>query len=248
MILSRFIISISFLSLLFLFWYSFNINFYWFILSLIYYKLVVGLFGNQIAQHRYFSHNSFKTSNNKKYFLYFISLTTGVNPVDYALAHRHHHVESDTPNDVHSWKNKFTDIFFPLTRKSSYKGNVKISSVLDKDLRKINKKYKEIILTTIIVLLILNWKVAVFLFLSGIAWNYIHMILFRVLLVHVNLPGSYRNFETSDYSWNNKYIQILDVGEGLHNNHHAYPNKYDQAINKDEFDPAGWIVNKLLKE
>ena len=55
-----------------------------------------------------------------------------------------------------------------------------------------------------------------------------------------------KNFEVDDYSYNNKYLQLIDIGEGLHNNHHAYPNKYDQAYMPGEIDPAGWVINKFL--
>ena len=72
------------------------------------------------------------------------------------------------------------------------------------------------------------------------------MILLRVWLVHTKIPGSYRNFDTADKSWNNKWIQILDLGEGLHNNHHKFPHLYNQAVQKGEFDLVGWIVKQVF--
>lgn len=243
MLFNRVLLILSFVSLLTL---LYRAEWQWVVASLVYYKIVVGFLGNQIAQHRFFSHNSFETTQVKKYFLYFVSLTTGVNPVEYAIVHRHHHVHSDTASDLHSWRNSFTDILFPLIGKSTYNGRIKLSSVLDKDLKKVNKWYRHIIVLTITILALINWKLAVFLFLSGIAWNYIHMILFRVVLVHCKLPGSYRSYDTSDNSWNNKYIQLLDIGEGLHNNHHAYPNRFDQSMQPGEVDPAGIFVRKFL--
>lgn len=247
LIFNRFISLLSFSSLIYLFVYSFEYNtLAWLIGSILYYKLIVATFGNQISQHRYFSHNSFQTTKIKKTFLYFISITTGINPFDYAIPHRHHHIHSDTDKDFHSWKNSIWDIFSPLTGISTYTGPVKISRVLDKDLQKYYKWHKHIVLSTIVLLGLISWKVCVFLFLSGIAWNYIHMILFRVWLVHVKLPGGYQNFDCKDNSWNNKFIQLLDIGEGLHNNHHAYPNRYNQATHPGEFDPVGWIVKKFF--
>ena len=218
----------------------------WILASYIYYKIVVGLFGNQISQHRYFSHNSFETTRVKKYFLYFISLSTGVSPMVYALTHRHHHVHSDTEKDIHSWSNSFKDIFSPLTLVSTYKGPIKVARVLDKELTVFYRWHIHFILAIVVILSLINWKLSVYIFLAGIGWNYLHMILFRVFLVHYKLPGSYKNFDTSDNSWNNILIQILDFGEGLHNNHHAFPNRYDQAMKQGEFDPAGWLVKKLF--
>lgn len=224
----------------------YNASLLWIALSFFYYKIIVGLFGNQIAQHRYFSHNSFQTTRLKKYLLYFTALTTGVNPLNYAIVHRHHHVHSDTVKDIHSWYNGWPDIFSPITFISSYKEDIKFSRVLDKDLMPLYKWHMHMLTVFMLCLLLLDYQILVYIFLAGIGWNYVHMILFRVWLVHYKLPGSYRNFETKDRSYNNKFIQCMDIGEGLHNNHHAYPNRYDQAVQKGEFDPVGFIVRSLL--
>jgi len=98
------------------------------------------------------------------------------------------------------------------------------------------------------VLFLYNWQIAVYIFLAGIGWNYLHMGLIRSALVHIKLPKSYKNFDAGDNSYNNKYLQLIDIGEGLHNNHHQYPNKYNQALMPGEFDPAGWIVEKFLHD
>ena len=243
MIFARLLAMAGFLSWLLLIFHG---DIYWVIGSLIYYKLIVGLLGNQIAQHRYFSHNSFATTRIKKYFLYFVSLTTGVNPRDYALIHRHHHIYSDKAGDVHSYHNKFGDIFFPLTGITSANSAIRVGRVLDNDLKGFYKYHQVTIISALLVASVVNWKIAVYLMLAGIAWNYIHMVLFRVWLVHAKLPGSYQNFETGDNSWNNKLIQFLDIGEGLHNNHHHKPNEYNQAMSLGEFDPAGWVVRKFF--
>jgi len=243
MIFARTLMLAAFAALISLFVYG---DWFWIAVSLVYYKIVVGLLGNQIAQHRYFSHQSFETDTWRKYFLYFVSLTTGVNPRDYALIHRHHHVWSDGPNDIHSVHNHWRDIFFPLTGHTSNQQPIKVARVLDNDLKKFYSWHARIITAVLLIVAVISWQVAVFVLLAGIAWNYIHMILFRVLLVHVQLPGSYQSFETKDRSWNNKFLQVLDIGEGLHNNHHQYPSRYDQAVFSGEFDPAGWVVKHFF--
>jgi fatty-acid desaturase len=87
--------SAAFAALIALTWYSLNVGWTWLVISYVYYKVVVGLPGNQIDQHRYFSHRSFATTSVKEWMLYFLSLTTVVNPVLYALVHRHHHCHKD---------------------------------------------------------------------------------------------------------------------------------------------------------
>lgn len=223
-------------------WLWFSATWWVILCSYVYYKIVVGLLGNQIAQHRYFSHRSFKTGNVRQWILYLSSLTTGINPVQYAIAHRHHHAHSDTDNDIHSVHRRWFDIFSPLTRNVSVK-DIKISRVIEHPAqKKINKFWWALFIIYCLAFLVIDLQWTVYFALAGVGWNYAHMILLRVWLVHVKLPGSYRNFSTLDNSWNNKWIQILDLGEGLHNNHHAYPNCYDQAMRPTEFDPAGWLV------
>lgn len=218
----------------------------WILLSLIYYKLVVGLFGNQIAQHRYFSHRSFTTTDYKHRFLACVSLTTGISPIVYASIHRHHHRYSDSEKDIHSPKQGLVHSVF--TWPWNINSNVKPAVDLMRDPLLINlhsNLYKYLIGASLILLLI-HWQLAVYIFLAGIGWNYLHMGLVRSALVHIKLPGSYRNFDVDDQSYNNKYLQLVDIGEGLHNNHHAYPNKYNQACVPGELDPAGWIVKKFF--
>ena len=225
-----------------------------FLLSFVYYK-IVSLFGNQIAMHRYFSHKSFKTSKTKHTLLCFLSILIGQDsPVMYASGHRHHHVYSDKDKDLHSPLNQsfFQLCFWSWQRKEWFIEHKKVRLAVDllKDplVAFIHNHYILIWALIIAVVGAISWKFLVLFVLPCVAFNAIHMTLFRVYFVHVKLPGSYRNFETQDYSWNNKFLQILDIGEGLHNNHHMYPNKYDQAVVKGEFDPAGWIVKKFLEK
>ena len=70
MIFARTLMLAAFAALISLFVYG---DWVWIAVSLVYYKIVVGLLGNQIAQHRYFSHQSFETDRWRKYFLYFVS-------------------------------------------------------------------------------------------------------------------------------------------------------------------------------
>jgi stearoyl-CoA desaturase (delta-9 desaturase) len=236
-------------SLLALFYYSINYSAWWLLVSFLYYKFVVGLVGTQIAHHRYFSHNSFKTSKFKHKLLVWISLTTGISAVLYASFHRYHHVHSDTDNDFHSPRHSIIKSLF--TWSNNFKSLKKVKPALDllKDptILYVHKYGHYFLLVLIILFLFIEWKFSIFVILAGMGWNHLHMNLFRTTLVHLKLPGSYRNFDTTDQSWNNKIIQILDIGEGLHNNHHKYPNRYDEAVLPNEFDPAAWVVRNFFE-
>ena len=55
----------------------------------------------------------------------------------------------------------------------------------------------------------------------------------------------YRNFNTTDKSFNSKVAAIFCPCDGNHNNHHKYPGKYSYKVDK-EVDPFGYIIGKFL--
>lgn len=56
----------------------------------------------------------------------------------------------------------------------------------------------------------------------------------------------YRNFDTNEYSTNQRWLAWLTMGEGLHNNHHGNPRSPLFASQPDEFD-LGWQGINLLQ-
>ena len=57
----------------------------------------------------------------------------------------------------------------------------------------------------------------------------------------------YKNFVTKDDGVNVWWVGILALGEGWHNNHHAYPGSARNGMRKFEVD-ASYMVIKLLHE
>ena len=56
-------------------------------------------------------------------------------------------------------------------------------------------------------------------------------------------------YETKDNSYNNKWVNMITLGSGLHNTHHAFPNNWDNRRNTGDIDlPAIIIKNILIKE
>ena len=58
----------------------------------------------------------------------------------------------------------------------------------------------------------------------------------------------YRNFNVKDTSKNLMPIDLLMLGEGLHNNHHMHAGRANFGWKKWEFDPTYpviWLLNKL---
>ena len=240
------------LSLLLLVVYSINYGWTWFLISIIYYKIVIGMLANQIAQHRYISHNSFKTGILRHKLLSWISILSGISPVIYAGIHRHHHVHSDTENDPHSPNKSFYHSAFGWFNgwNNYISGGIKVKYpfdvIRDPTLWFVHRYGHLFLISLIVIVFLLSWEFAIFVMLAGLGWNFLHMGVVRSALIHLKLPGSYKNFDINDNSWNNKYIQAFDIGEGLHNNHHKYPNRYNQAVQSHEFDPVGWVVEKFF--
>lgn len=56
-----------------------------------------------------------------------------------------------------------------------------------------------------------------------------------------------REFKTDDNSANNWTVAILAFGEGLQNNHHAFPGSYRHGVKWWEPDLSGWILTGLGK-
>lgn len=238
----------SIVSLLLLTAYSFYyVNFYWIICTYFLYKLIETV-GEQIGFHRYFAHRSFRTS----FIRHQILCWTGVllaqgTALGSTAIHRSHHKMPDTPDDIHSpLYMSWWELFKLQFRTEKYYKDKKIciprDLVRDKTVMFIHNNYFIIWCVYLFLSFLISWQFLVFFTLSIVGLNVIHGSL-RIYLYHLNIWGSYRNFDIEgDYSTNNQWLHWYDLGEGLHNNHHKYPNNYSMAIKDNEYDPAGWIV------
>jgi stearoyl-CoA desaturase (delta-9 desaturase) len=243
---------------LFSFYYGFNTgDWTWPIITFIISKIVV-IPANHIAMHRYFTHRSFKTSEWKHKFLTWSSVLIGAgSPILYAASHRHHHRHSDDIYDIHSPKNSVIESLgmWELKPQSWFFEEKKVR-IIPKDLirdstvRFVHTHYYKIWLCIGVFSLILGflftWKIPVFIVFAPLGWYVFGSGVFVTTLSHIKIPGSYRTFETSDNSQNHKWIHWYTLGEGLHNNHHAKSDAYDQAMRPGEFDFSGWLVKKIF--
>ena len=113
----------------------------------------------------------------------------------------------------------------------------------DTEIKFVDKHYYSIWSLAIIIAALVSWKFAVFVLLATVGWAMLHSSLVN-FISHWKIPGSYRNYDTNDNSYNNKWVARYLGGEGLHNNHHQYPNEYSHATEPGEFDFAAWIIKK----
>jgi stearoyl-CoA desaturase (delta-9 desaturase) len=182
-------------------------------------------------------------------FLMHLELTvfTGVIPREWAAVHRKHHHFSDEEGDPHSpyllglWQVLFGNYFY--YRKEAHNKET---------IRKYTPEWRNDLIdripgTQFGVLV----GFGVFMLMFGWMWGAIAMVTHMVLYVLLNSSinsichmKGYRNFPNK--ATNVQTIALMTAGEGLHNNHHAYPTSALMALKPREFDPA-WPVIRLLE-
>lgn len=231
-----------------------NDDYYWLLSSYLYTVLFIAWLGVGVALHRYICHRTFKTTRLKHRLLCWISILPGHGtPIDFSMLHRHHHRHSDTELDTHNPKHGFWHSWLLYgTYKTEWYRNVKQLRQIPKDLYRdstikfVHDHYYKIILIISVIALAINWRIGIYFIMAPMAFSMLHNFFFSWASHVVKFPGNYRNFDTDDLSQNNRFISLL-VCE-LHNNHHAYPHLYNEAIKTGEFDPAGWIVERIFIE
>lgn len=218
----------------------------WLICSVLWSKIIHFLF-LQIGLHRYFSHSSFVTGKKRHIFLALGTVLTGQgSPITWSTNHLHHHKHSDTNDDVHSPQQGWLHTAFIWPLKEKVIGVSPKHLVRDKLILWIHSNYFLIWISLSIITCIIDWKLLLYGLLAPAGWSLLQSNIIGNLLNHLKVPGSYQNFDTKDHSWNNKWIQFFQVGEGLHNNHHYNMKLYNQAMLPGEHDPAATVIERFF--
>jgi stearoyl-CoA desaturase (delta-9 desaturase) len=208
---------------------------------------LVRMFGVTAGYHRYFSHRSFKTSRAFQFLLAFLAQSSAQRGILWwAAKHRHHHRHSDTELDVHSPRMRgfaYSHVGWIFTPQHG---------ATDHDAVPDLTRYPELVwLDRHPYLPATVLAVACFLFggwpglVVGFFWSTVllyHGTFFINSLAHVH--GSQR-YVTGDDSRNNWWLAIITLGEGWHNNHHAYQRSTRQGFRWYELDPTFYVLAAL---
>ena len=220
------------------------------------------MFGITAGFHRFFSHKTFKTSRAFQFILAYLATSSAqMGPIWWASHHRHHHKYTDEIEDPHTptikgffWAHVGW-IMSPsnVPTKEEYVGDLKRFPEL-----KFLDKYHYIA----------PFSMAVFLFALGdymaihyaqyntngmelLMWGFF---VSTVILYHATFTVNsvchvfgYRTYDTKDGSVNNWMVAILTLGEGWHNNHHAFPNSERQGHKWYQIDICHYILWSLSK-
>jgi len=208
---------------------------------------VVRMFGVTAGYHRFFSHRSFKTSRAGQFLFALLAMSsTQKSVLWWAALHRHHHRHSDTEEDVHS----------PVHRSFFYSH---VGWIFDKkhDSTRLDEvpdlaKYPELAFLDRHQLLPAIALGIICFLIDGLPGLLIGFFLSTVFLYHgtffinslAHVHGNQR-YVTGDDSRNNWWLAVITLGEGWHNNHHAYQRSTRQGFRWYEIDITYYVLRAM---
>ena len=215
-------------------------NLWLLVASLIAYSLIAHM-GIEVGLHRYFSHRSFKTT---KFWHYVMLILGSLNcfgpPLVWVGVHRKHHAASDTDDDPHGNQSAWM-IWLTLWKPF----NVEVKYVKDMLRNKehlIMYKYYFLFIGFVwLSLFFINWQLPIFLISIPSVLSFHSTGLVNTLC---HSKGE-RLYETNDNSYNNKWVNVITLGSGLHNTHHAFPSSWDTRRKKWDIDLSAIIIKYI---
>jgi stearoyl-CoA desaturase (delta-9 desaturase) len=228
---------------------------------------VLCAFGTTIGFHRYFTHRGFETGPALKATLGILGCMTMQGPItQWVTDHRKHHALSDREGDPHSPHVGHGDgpwgairgfahahVGWMFSNLGMEQGRVYGRDLLDDPLvRVIDRLY------LLWVALGLASPFAVGYAVGGtreaaiaaLVWGgLVRIFAYQHATFAVNsichMFGR-RHFRSRDESRNNWLIAVLVLGEGWHNNHHAFPSSARHGLNRGQVD-VSWLVIRILE-
>ncbi|MBP7861043.1 acyl-CoA desaturase [bacterium] len=217
-------------------------------------------FGITFGYHRLLSHRSFKCIKPLEYFFVLCGyLAFEGSPIWWATIHRAHHRHHDTPLDPHSPRNgilyahfgwlgekRYPDHIDPITQSQDLIKDP-IYRLLDggDDLRRGHHiSFATGFAFRALLWAVFGWQVALASLLAGLL--VMQTPLWLNVVCHLRQFG-YRSFATTDDSVNCWWVAALTMGEGWHNNHHAFPGSPRMGARWFEVDPT-WMLIAACKK
>jgi stearoyl-CoA desaturase (Delta-9 desaturase) len=197
--------------------------------------------------HRYFSHRTYKTSRVAQFIFALIGVTSvQKGPLWWASHHRRHHKHSDTPEDIHSPRQRgfwWSHMFWILAERYQ---TADLSNLKDftkyPELRFLDRFEQAIVVVAAAILFAVGGATALF-------WGFFvptvlvwHATFAINSLAHV---WGGRRYQTTDDSRNNALLALVTLGEGWHNNHHHYQRSARQGFYWWEIDISFYILKVL---
>ena len=205
------------------------------------------MFAITAGYHRYFSHRAYATSRLFQFVLAFLAQsTTQKSVLWWAAKHRHHHLHSDTPHDVHSPRHKgffYSHLGWIFYRQHDLTDLVKVADFAAFPELKFLHRFEQLpsVILALFCFLIGGWSGLV----VGFVWSTVllyHATFCINSLAHVH---GRKRYVTGDDSRNNWLLAFFTMGEGWHNNHHAYQSSARQGFRWWEIDVTFYVLKAL---
>ncbi len=240
----------------------------WLSISLMFGGILVTGLGITVGYHRLLTHRSFETYRGFRWMWMILgALAMQKSPLEWCATHRKHHALSDSPEDPHTphhhgdgWWNSLRGIVY------AHMGWLVTGHIIYTDQR---KYVPDLIADPVAVWIHRTWEfvwiplsLAIPTAIAGVvtgtwqgaAMGFLWGGIVRTFLVHhitwsinslCHLVGR-RDFDVKDESRNNALCGIMCLGEGWHNNHHAFPTSARHGLLWWQFD-LSWLVIRLME-
>ena len=256
------IVSLPFLSVHIGAIYALTISPSSFALFMVFLMYFIRMFGITAGFHRLFSHRSFKTNRAFQFFLaYAATCSAQMGPIWWASHHRHHHKYTEQIEDPHTPTLKgffWAHVGWIMSPVNSPTKEEYVGDLMKYPELKWLDKYHYFAPFSLVILL---YGLGEFMAVNYAQYNTngMELVLWgffvsTVLLYHATFMVNsvchvfgHRTYDTKDGSVNNFLVAILTLGEGWHNNHHAFPNSEKQGHKWYQIDISHYILWCLSK-
>ena len=218
------------------------------------------MLGVTIGYHSLLAHRSFKCPKLVEYFWVLTGyLAFESSPIFWVTTHRAHHRYTDQELDPHSPRTSgLQHAYYGWIKQSSYPAHM-LPSNLTKDmiddpiyrfLEQDGDWLRGHVLSGIIGFgsrfllgFIVGWPIAMANLLAALTVQQLPLLL--NVVCHIPRLG-YKAYPTDDDSVNVPWVAFLTMGEGWHNNHHAFPGSARHGMKPWEIDPT-WLLLRAMK-
>lgn len=202
----------------------------------------LGMLGMGIGYHRMLSHRSFRPHPVVKFiFLVLGSMSAQGPALEWAATHIKHHAHADREGDPHSPVEGLFHAHVGWIFKGGMANPNEYCPYLIQD--KMVLFVSHTFFLWVALGLFIPFEVGGW---SGLIWSgLVRMFLVNHVFWSINSLGhsfGMREFETNDQSHNDWLMVIMGLGEGWHNNHHAFPRSAFMSRYWWQFDPAGYLI------
>jgi stearoyl-CoA desaturase (Delta-9 desaturase) len=245
-----------------------GVAFHWVDLVLLVVLYVLTAIGNAVGFHRYFTHKSFETGPVVKGTLAILGSMAMQGPVtQWVTDHRKHHAFSDKEGDPHSPHVGHGDgvggairgffhahVGWLFTLKGMERGREYGKDLYeDRLVRTIDRLYILWVLLTLGIPFLAGYLVggSVARGLEAMVWaGLLRIFLYQHATFSVNsichMFGR-KDYASRDEARNNWVVAALVLGEGWHNNHHAFPGSARHGLHRWQVDMS-WILIRSLEK